>query len=835
MSASKDQERDADERVAPEVRQQLARIPDPLALLEGLFAHSPVPHILFDVEGHPVVANTAYRAMFGAVPPPEYSVLSDEVAAGVGLTDGLRRAFRGETVETPTFWYDPKELRHVAVTEANRVAIACTFFPLRDGSGEVAYIAVTYKDVTAELAAKEHAEAERDRLALVVAEKQQLARALHDSEERLRGTLEAAKVGTWEWSVSEDRVSWSPNIERIFGLDPGAFAGTYEAWLSLVHPEDRPAVASAVADALARGTSYAVEFRFVRPDGTTGWQSASGHVVRDEHGRAGAMRGVVLDVTEQVTARRRAEALADALQVSETRYRLFVAQSTEGIWRAELATPIPVGADAATQVEAMYREGYLAECNDAMARMYGYDAADALVGARIDQLLVKDDPKNVAYLRAFVESGYRLEGVESLEVDRHGAPRIFQNSLVGVVEGGMLIRAWGTQRDVTAEAEARQLAEEANRAKDEFLAMLGHELRNPLAPIVTAIEMMKLRGDDAPFRKERAVIERQVRHLVRLVDDLLDVSRMLEGKVTLVRRPVEVAECVAAAVELSRPQLDKQAHALSVEVPAGLVVDADPVRLAQVFANLLDNAGKYTPRGGHIAVTASLSDGLVRIEVKDDGMGIRAKILPTIFDRFVQERQALDRAAGGLGLGLAIVRSLVSLHGGTVEARSEGEGRGATFVVSLPSAIGANAEARPAGATSSAALRAGLHVLVVDDNVDAADLLAEALRALGHDVAVAHDAAAALALLDATTPAIGLLDIGLPDMNGFELARRIHTRAGHERLPLVAVTGYGQESDRRAAREAGFSDLIVKPADLDQLARTIRRLTTTPAPCDPPP
>lgn len=824
MSATGDKKKDGDTRVPPEVADPLARIPDPRALLEGLFAYSPVPHILFDVEGHPVVANTAYRTMFGAVPPPEYSVLRDEVANRAGLTDALRRAFAGETVATPTVWYDPKELEHVEVVEANRVAIACTFFPLRDASGAVTYIAVTYKDVTAELAAKERAEAERDRLALVVAEKQQLAHALHESEERLRRTLEAASVGTWEWDVVLDRITWSPNIEKIFGLGPGEFAGTYEAWLALVHEDDRVAVAKAVADALAVGGSYAVELRFVRPDGTTGWQSASGHVVRDEHGRAKAMRGVVLDVTAQVTARRHAEALAEALQVSETRYRLFVAQSTEGIWRAELETPIPVDTAPDAQVEAMFRRGYLAECNDAMARMYGYDAAEALVGARIHQLLVEDEPKNVAYLRAFVESGYRLEGVESFEVDRHGAPRIFQNSLVGVVEEGALIRAWGTQRDVTAEVEARQSAQEANRAKDEFLAMLGHELRNPLAPIVTAIEIMKLRGDDAPFRKERAVIERQVRHVVRLVDDLLDVSRMIEGKVALVRKPVEIGECVAAAVELSRPLLDRQGQVLSVDVPTGLVVDGDAVRLAQVFANLLDNAAKYTPRGGHVTVRAERVGAVVRVAVSDDGMGIRPQILPTIFDRFVQERQALDRAAGGLGLGLAIVRSLVSLHGGTVEARSEGPDRGATFVVTLPHATGARVDVRPVVAASSGPSRDGLQVLVVDDNVDAADILAEALRALGHDVAVAHDAAAALELLDSTTPEIGLLDIGLPDMDGFELARRIHTRKGHEALPLVAVTGYGQESDRRAAREAGFSELIVKPADLGHLAATIRRL-----------
>ncbi|MCW5816950.1 MAG: PAS domain S-box protein [Labilithrix sp.] len=787
-----------------DLARQLAAIPDPLALLQGLFAHSPVPYVLFDVEGHPVVANAAYRAMFGSVPPPEYSVLRDEIATRAGLADAVRRAFAGETVRTPTLWYDPKELEHVAVAEANRVAIACTFFPLRDAGGGVAYVAVAYKDVTAELTAQERA---------------------RENEERLRATLEATNVGTWEWTLDDDRVEWSPNVEKIFGLAPGRFAGTYEAWLALVLPEDRGRVSDAVTNALAGADSYAIEFRFVRPDGTTGWQRGVGHVVRDERGDAKALRGVVLDVTEQVEARRRAETLAEALQVSETRYRVFVSQSTEGIWRAEVTSPIPVSADVATQVDAMYKGGFLAECNDAMARMYGYDAASALVGARIDQLLVRDDPQNVAYLRAFVESGYRLEGVESVEVDRHGARRIFSNSLVGVVEDGFLLRAWGTQRDVTAEVEARRLAESANRAKDEFLAMLGHELRNPLAPIVTAIELMKLRGDDTTFRKERDVIERQVRHVVRLVDDLLDVSRVIRGKVALARRPVEIAECIAAGVELAGPLLEQRGHELAVEAPSGLVVDGDPIRLAQVFGNLLNNAAKYTPPGGHVRVLAERAGAEVRVTVRDDGVGIRPEILPAIFEPFTQEQQARDRAAGGLGLGLAIVRSLVTLHGGTVEARSEGLGRGAELSVSLPRAAATSVEAEPRGAAARDDAGARVRVLVVDDNEDAAELLADALRGLGHDVTVAHDAASALRLLDATKPKprIGLLDLGLPDMDGFELARRI--RAAHAGLPLVAVTGYGQETDRSAAAAAGFADLLVKPASLDDLATTIRRLT----------
>ncbi len=529
----------------------------------------------------------------------------------------------------------------------------------------------------------ERAEAERDRLAAVVREKEQLARALREADERLRATLEAAEVGTWEWVIAENHVEWSPNIAPIFGLAPGEFGGTYEAWLDLVHPDDRDAVAATVRGAVESCGDYALEARFVRPDGAIRWQAARGRIVCDDAGKARALRGIVVDVTEQTTARLRAESLAEALQTSEMRYRSFVAQSTEGIWRAELTQPISVDLSWEQQVHAMFRDGYIAECNDAMARMYGFDEAAALVGMRVHQLLVRDDPRNTDYLRAFVEAGYRLEGVESIEVDRHGAQRIFQNSLVGVVEDGYLVRAWGTQRDVTEQVEARQLAETANRAKDEFLAMLGHELRNPLAPILTAIDLMRLRGGDA-FAKERAVIERQVRHVVRLVDDLLDVSRMTRGMVTLVKQPVEIADCVASAIELASPLLEQRSHTLTVDVPRGLIVDGDATRLAQVFANLLTNSAKYTPRGGHVEVSARRVGERVVIGVRDNGIGIRPAMLPRIFDLFVQERQALDRSEGGLGLGLAIVRTLVELHGGTVAAHSEGTGKGAELTVSLP-------------------------------------------------------------------------------------------------------------------------------------------------------
>ncbi|HET7221205.1 MAG TPA: ATP-binding protein [Vicinamibacterales bacterium] len=385
--------------------------------------------------------------------------------------------------------------------------------------------------------------------------------------------------------------------------------------------------------------------------------------------------------------------------------------------------------------------------------------------------------------------------------------------------------------EVTEQVEARRrleaLAEEAsraNRAKDEFLAMLGHELRNPLAPMLTALQLMRLRGGGA-LEKERTVIERQARHLVRLVDDLLDVSRIARGKVELKKELVEVGEVVAKAIEMASPLLELREHDLTVDVPAhGLVVDADPARLAQVIGNLLTNAGKYTEKGGHITVTARLDGAEVRVSVKDTGIGISPAMLPYVFDMFAQERQALDRSQGGLGLGLTIVRSLTERHGGTVEARSDGPGRGSEFVLRIPNAVDATARrttAVPSGAPQGRHV-ARRQILVVDDNEDAAMTLADFLAGLGHSLRVAHDGPSALRILSEFTPDLALIDIGLPVMDGYELAGHLRSHPSLGRLKLIAVTGYGQPSDRALTVAAGFDGHLVKPVDLELLERFVR-------------
>ena len=379
-------------------------------------------------------------------------------------------------------------------------------------------------------------------------------------------------------------------------------------------------------------------------------------------------------------------------------------------------------------------------------------------------------------------------------------------------------RAEARQQELLArELEARGLAEASGRAKDEFLAMLGHELRNPLAPIVTALQLMRLRGEGP--ERERAIIERQVKHLVRLVDDLLDVSRIAGGKIDLARERVELSTLLAVAIERTSPLLEQARHTLEVEVePRGLAIDADPARMSQVFSNLLANAAKYTPPGGHIVIRAARAGNDVVVTVEDSGVGIPADLLPRVFDLFVQNAQTIERAQGGLGLGLSIVKRLVELHQGTVEARSTGDGHGSTFTVRVPRALGEILTESP---PSIARFPSGeeLAILIVDDNEDAAEVLSIALEQMGHRTLVATDGPAALALLRSGSwiPDVALLDIGLPVMDGYELAGRLRDDPSLVGVRLVAITGYGQASDRRRAEQAGFDHHLVKPVDLATL------------------
>ncbi|MDQ3263434.1 MAG: hybrid sensor histidine kinase/response regulator [Myxococcota bacterium] len=368
--------------------------------------------------------------------------------------------------------------------------------------------------------------------------------------------------------------------------------------------------------------------------------------------------------------------------------------------------------------------------------------------------------------------------------------------------------------------EAVRRRDEADRRKDDFLAMLGHELRNPLAPILTAARLIELKGD-ASVAREREVISRQAEHLTRLVDDLLDVSRIVRGKIELRREQVELRAVLSRAVEIAAPLVEERRHQLSVELPDGLTLDGDRGRLAQIFANLLTNAAKYTEPEGRITVSTSVQDGQVTVAISDTGVGIDPGHRGRLFEEFFQAESTMDRSQGGLGLGLALVKSLTELHGGRVEVHSAGRGQGSEFRVTLPLGVPGPARAKPVLATLSPGQTARL--LVVDDNEDLAATLGEALSFSGYQVQVVNDAAQALTLAATHPLDIALLDIGLPVMDGYELARRLRESAAGRPLRLIAVSGYGTDKDRARSAAAGFEAHLVKPVDFNALLELLSR------------
>jgi signal transduction histidine kinase/ActR/RegA family two-component response regulator len=449
----------------------------------------------------------------------------------------------------------------------------------------------------------------------------------------------------------------------------------------------------------------------------------------------------------------------------------------------------------------------------------------------IDEWQRNVDPQQLPAVYAMLEQ-CTTTGMGEIEYRyRHparGLCWIYHNA--GLVEHAGHRHVVGISLDVTPRRSAEEALKEVNQRKDEFLAMLAHELRNPLAPIRNAAQLLSAHGGKPEIEWARAVIERQTKHLVRLVDDLLDVSRMVRGQITLQREPVTLAEIVQTAVETSRPLIRRRKHHFAVVLPEGDVqIEGDLTRLAQVLSNLLNNAAKYTDDGGHIRLDAEIEGGMVTLRVRDTGLGVAPNLLPHVFDLFTQADRTLDRAEGGLGIGLTLVKRLVELHGGNVEARSEGLGRGAEFIVRLPvlsAPTTTSDRSRKSDVGNAEGLERSLRILIVDDNVDAADSVAMLLGMEGHQTRTVNTARAALLAAPEFKPEVVLLDIGLPEMDGYEVARRLRAQNGADLMRLVAVTGYGQPGDRRRAQDAGFDEHMVKPVEPSALQAFLRTVPT---------
>ncbi len=383
------------------------------------------------------------------------------------------------------------------------------------------------------------------------------------------------------------------------------------------------------------------------------------------------------------------------------------------------------------------------------------------------------------------------------------------------------------QSEVAERARAERALKEADRHKDEFLAMLAHELRNPLAPMLNAVQLMRMKpATDQQLSWSRDVIERQLAHLTRLVDDLLDVARITRGRINLSREPIELGTLVARAVEIVQPLIQERGHQFTTEIPDGtLRVNADPLRLTQALGNVLGNAAKYTERQGNISLSVRRQGTEIDIRVRDNGIGIPAEVLPRIFDLFTRLDRRSDHPHSGLGIGLALVRRLLQMHDGTISAHSEGTGRGSEFVIRLPmlpeTTQSVNGR-QPATTADAPPVRR--RILVADDNADALQTLATVLELSGHEVFSAANGSLALECAERHLPEVALLDIGMPLLDGYEVARRIRAQAWGKRITLVALTGWGQESDRRRSQEAGFDSHLVKPLDLGKLTQLLARL-----------
>jgi len=631
---------------------------------------------------------------------------------------------------------------------------------------------------------------------------------LEESTGLLKLTLRAAQAGSWAWDVGSGDVFWSEEFHHLVGTTAATCRPSYETWLRTIHPEDGEAATREMWRSMQERRELNNEFRIVRPDGAVRWIRSQGRTVYGQDGEPLRMVGVAFDITE----RKQTEA---ALRESEERFRAAVENMLDcfGIY-----TAVRDGDGKIVDFRVDYVNAAACDNNLLMREeQIGKLLCEILPNHRESGLFAE-------YCR-LVETGEPLLKQTLDYEDEYPSRRLERSFDIRAVKlGDGFIATW---RDVTERKRAEEALKESDRRKDEFLAMLAHELRNPLASIRNAVQVMRQLGSpDTRLQQMRDVVDRQTDQLARMVDDLLDVSRISLGKVALRKERADLSTIVGRAVETSRPLIDASGHRLTVSLPPGSPrFEGDVARLAQVLSNLLNNAAKYTERGGDIWLTGEARGSEIEIRVKDTGIGIPAEILPYVFDLFTQADRTLDRSQGGLGIGLTLVKHIVEMHGGTVRAFSAGAGQGSEIVVRLP--LRAEPPPRMPGESGEPAVEEGngfsspLRILVVDDNVDTAESLGLLLELGGQEVRTAHDGNRAVEVAEAFQPHVALLDIGLPGMSGYEVARRLREQPAMRRAFLVALSGYGQEEDRQRALEAGFDHHLIKPVDFDVLKALI--------------
>jgi PAS domain S-box-containing protein len=672
-------------------------------------------------------------------------------------------------------------------------------------------------------------------MALLVRQSRRADAEVRASAEQVRLALEAGGMGTWEWDVARGTVRWSERLEALHGLAAGSFPGTFEAFQADVHPDDRARLQAAIAGALETG-QHRIDYRIVRPDGAVRWVEGRGELVRDSAGRPLRMIGVCTDVTDLRRAAERlaflgeiARSITSSLDLDTVLRR--IAEGSQALCGADTAAIFLADGDSNTMVPR-FRVGPPLDAYRGLRIRPGEGVGGEVIMTRrpIRVARYADDPRvppsfhaiaretgTVALMVVPILVGEEVAGLLYIS-NRTATSFTDEDETICVRLAEQAAVAIQNARWAGAQQAARAAAEAANRAKDEFLAMLGHELRNPLGAASSAARVLMIadpHGGEAAAARE--VMGRQLRHLTRLVDDLLDVSRAMTGKIVLRRERVDLGAVARRTVDALIAGDRLARHRVTVDAAVAWV-DADPTRLEQIVSNLVENAAKYTPDGGTIVVRSRPDGERAVLTVTDSGIGIAADLLPRVFELFVQGDRALDRRGGGLGIGLTLVQRLAEMHDGDVTASSDGPNLGSTFTVRLPAAAPAAAvEVVEHVSTPPARAR----VLIVEDNDDAREMLSQLLRLLGHEVHEATEGATAVRLALALKPDLVLVDVGLPGMDGYEVARRLRHAADGTPLRLVAVTGYGQPEDRARALAAGFDRHLVKPVDPAAIERLL--------------
>lgn len=630
------------------------------------------------------------------------------------------------------------------------------------------------------------------------------------SEERFRSLVTATAAIVWGMPGSgqfdEDQPGWSSFTGQLFESMKGL------GWLEAVHPDDRHKTSTSWEDAVASGSVFEAEHKLRRADGQFRHMSMRAVPIKGPDDTVIQWVGAHTDIHDRISAE-------TVLRDNEERVRLATESAELGLWVWHPATD-----------EVIWE-------NDRPYQIFGLPLDAPPITAR--QFLTDFvHPEHVSdfgqAVKHTIDTGARLH-FEGRIMRRDGETRWveFFGNLQHQLDGEPL-RLLGTVADITSskqrEEELRRLASnlsEADRRKTEFLAVLAHELRNPLAPIQHGLQLIRTQHGDAPtLVKVRHMLDRQVNQLVRLVDDLLDVARITSGKVELRKRLCDIGDLVKVAVETSMPLIEASQHRFEIKVPDETIsVYADPERISQVISNLLNNAAKYTPLGGVIKLDVTHDERDVTIAVTDNGIGIAQKSIGSVFDLFRQVGQDFERSQGGLGIGLSLVRQLVELHGGTASAESPGEGGGSTFMVKLamiglPTELTLQSEHQ-----ADAAQPKKLNILIADDNIDAAEIFSMLLQVSGHDTTIAYNGHAAVEVARKLRPDVAFLDIGMPGMNGYEVAKAIRSNPELANVRLVALTGWGSEQDRSMSKQAGFDRHLIKPVDIHVVEKVLSEIT----------